>query len=352
LVFISCNKYNILHLLQDQYYNNKLHVLLTFNNEINMTESESTVVGGINGGTFSLNGGVTVNGNISSSSGTMITYAAASPSVSNINGSLSRVGGLCLNHSGSGTLNVTGAVSSSSGTCVSMTGTGILSINTNNTDVLGNASTTTSLGTIVLSSTGTLNLTAKILYNISGGSASAAPALYVVGTGTVNYVGNIISAHSVNVGQSTNPVLIVSACSFNVTGIIQAASGTASGNNVAVLCTANATINITGSVIGFSGSQAGSYAALSLSNGSLLVTGTVTGGGGSGTQNGAAIVNTGGMTTTINGNVIGGNLSAGIYSTSGNIVVNGTVSASNGSPAIVTTTTPVLTSVRKLNQQC
>lgn len=213
--------------------------------EFEMTESISTAVGQIPGGTFNLLNGtnltVTANTGVVVNSATApVTFALNSPNSATINGNIispaTSTNQTAISHTGTGTLNMNGNHSNNStgGRVIQVTSGGIL-----------NVSGSPNNGAIGLSPTYDLSTTSSI--NITGNLInSGSYIIYHRGTGTVNVNGNVSAGSSnptIGLVSSSNCVV-----SGNVTGI---STVSAISNNGGA-----ANINVTGAVTAGTGAPA------------------------------------------------------------------------------------------------
>ncbi len=213
--------------------------------EFEMTESTSTSVGQIVGGTFNLLNGtnltVTANTGVVVNSATApVTFALNSPNSATINGNIISpaisTNQAAISHTGTGTLNMNGNHSNNStgGRVIQVTSGGILNVSGSpNNGAIGISPT------YDLSTTSSINITGNL---INSGSF----IIYHRGTGTVNVNGNVSAGSSnptIGLVSSSNCVV-----SGNVTGIstVSAISNTGGAAN----------INVTGAVTAGTGAPA------------------------------------------------------------------------------------------------
>lgn len=172
----------------DDVYSNTYTV--TIDQDITVLSIRNTAATDITiGGTYILNGGVTVTTTTGVVAGntTCLTYSAAG--ISTINGSINAPNSqpstytYALVHNGPGTLNINGNLnpggSCSNRGCLSFTGSGVINVVGNNFGGFCNSPN------VNVNSTGTMN----IIGNIQGGSNTT--ALNISGSSTVNITGNI-----------------------------------------------------------------------------------------------------------------------------------------------------------------
>lgn len=235
-------------------------------------------------------------------------------------------------------------------TCVQVqqTGTGKFTLGNGRTltaNVIGNAGTVATGGTVDVTAT----TSATITGNISGpsGNTTDLTAVVISGSGTVAINGNLTcgagttgtnSAVACNVIGSTvtitgtvnggtgnanngRTLLCGAVRTFNVVGPVIGAAGTTGTNAIAV--TAAATVNITGNVTG-SGTASNSVVNITATSGVVNVTGTVT--GGTNTDSYAISATGTGSTVSIVGAAVAGpSRSHAVYSTatSNGVIITG-----------------------------
>jgi len=147
---------------------------------------------------------------------------------------------------------------------------------------------TTSFNAIKLSGTGTLTCTGN--YTVDNGAALK-QIIFVTAAGTLNIIGNLSSTVT-SAANAANTLRIDANATVNVTGDIIGSSGiTNAGGSATVICNSNSTLNVTGNITG--SSTLGIYTLGSTVN----IIGSITGG----TSVSGLLNNTGAATISVTG---------------------------------------------------
>jgi hypothetical protein len=178
---------------------------------------------------------------------------------------------------------------------------------------------------------------ATINGNIISGSGSA---VVLSGTGSLNITGNVTTGGSIGDG-----ITVSASGTLNITGNVTGGPQTGGQNKSAIQISAGATVNVTGTVSGSTTATTNNGIGITISNASAVVNiiGNVAGGNtisGVGGHHGILINSS--STISVTGNVTGGSvgtqsmcngINAIFAATAGSITVNGTITSGN-SPAI------------------
>lgn len=303
--------YDITNTTSYTYY--RINVTATSNpnynaafNELQMTESTSPVIGNVAGGSYTLNGGIT------------LTLTNTTPIVTGATTTFLTYNGTVGNTS---VINATNNTITPSSACnvIAHSGTGTLTINAN---VTGLASASANFFRVL--STGTLNLNGNV---IGVPSTQLLYILDVTDISTININGNITGCG--NNGSASYSVFIRNAATVNVTGNIVGSSFAASAQNAGIWITGVANITIIGTMTG--GANGNSYAIYSNNSATINATGNIIGGGGAG-----VVLNLGGTlnaTGTITANAA--QAIACNSATSGTVNITGNVNASSATTALI-----------------
>ena len=211
---------------------------------------------------------------------------------------------------------------------------------TTNCTIIGNMTTLTSANSLIAEKTaagvgGTLN----IIGNVSGGSSTNMRGLLVSSTGTINVTGDVIAPTTAGVSNA-NAIVLDAVCTLNITGnvtltavvttsslssavtssldVIVNVTGNVRGASVAAITVGgnNGVVNVNGNVIAPVGQRVASSLSMTGANSIVTVTGDVYGG-----TYGNGITLTGlNSLCTVNG---------GIYAPNDNIVYTGVSSNAN-----------------------
>jgi len=284
--------------------------------------------GGLTGGSFTLNNGITLIANVITATTAVIcvNYNGTAGNSASLSGNIiggGASGAYGISNNSTGTLNVSGSVTGGPGTNAH----GIHNASSGIVNIAGNV-----IGGGASGCYGVRNLLGGIVNitgNVTGGTGGSDGAYNTAG-GTVTIRGNVnsggtsgASIGATNAGTGT----------LSITGNITA--GTIN-NAYGVFHSANGIVNITGAVTG--GTAAGTHGVMNNSTGTIYISGDVTGGSGAGAS-GCLNVTTG--TVYISGNAIGGSNatdSGGIIavgaqnSAGGSIFINGTAIPSSVVP--------------------
>jgi hypothetical protein len=173
---------------------NSFTITLNVNTTVGEVRTDATG-GATQGGAFNLNTGITLTASVIFGTSGSLNYSGASPLSATIVGNITANSGRA-NHSGTGTLNVTGNLTGGTGTnapAVYVTSTGILNVTGN---VTGGTSAT-GYG-IWNQGAGTINLTG----NSTGGSGSQ--GIYNQSTGTCTITGQCIGGTGTSIAGAIN----------------------------------------------------------------------------------------------------------------------------------------------------
>ena len=174
---------------------------VTVNVNATVAEVRTDATGGATqGGAFNLNTGITLTASVIFGTSGSLNYSGASPLSATIVGNITANSGRA-NHSGTGTLNVTGNLTGGTGT---------------------------NAPAVYVTSTGTLNITG----NIIGGSSASGYGIWNQGAGTINVTGNSTGGSGSQgiYNQSTGTCTITGQCiggaGTSIAGAINVSTGT------------------------------------------------------------------------------------------------------------------------------
>lgn len=305
-----------------------------------ITTVASPRTGGLAGGGFIINNGITLTANISAGTTTCLTFPSAAPNTCTIYGGLTGGTGTNIygfNNTSTGTAFIYGSESSGG------TGTGAAGINNNSTGTINVSANIRSRGALGLfnNSTGFVYVTGNVFGSLIGGNVTG-----ITNNGTCVVIGNIFGGSSGNAfgidNASSSSVLTVYGNVYGAPSVTQTGNGifnrstgivTLIGDSFGLL--APATFNSSSGIINITGNCFGgaNQGATNNSTGTLNVTGNCFGGttaGMHGVNNNSTGITTiygivsGGTTSTsygvnnastgqvfVYGNAIGSNIGAG-----------------------------------------
>jgi hypothetical protein len=189
-----------------------------------------------------------------------------------------------------------------------------------------------------------VGITVNIYSNILGNSAfsqNGTRAISVNAVCTCNIYGNL-SASSSTTSNSNEVILISANAVVNLLGNVEINASTTTGRISGFNCNSNCTLNITGNLVGTLGSGNNNPVRAEAAACTINVTGNIT------ANNSVAISSNQLTTINIVGNILAGTQPAINNFGSGVLIINGTVTASNASAAIISASTSAINVVNGL----